>query len=482
MECQKKKFKAKLTRLKRFGTNEVIFQELELLNRKNWTFAYDGGHQYGSETTNSSESFNGVLKEARHLAVMATVMFTFYKSVEYFDARLVNSMEIKSKGNDFSLYAKEKYNHWKKSVVGHTIIVFDRAMGLYEVYTPMNPTRPYKVSLVPRLSAASTPVFQGVLGFADVSRVVATVASQSELSISHHSPAHRVTSVLLNGKNFAAWSRSFRLFLGGKGKSGWLLETEKQPSVNDPKRAQWDIDNCTILGWFFNSMEEHIYNMFMYYDTAPRLWASLTQMYAHARNDIRIYELYQEISHASQETLKLSVAEFFGYLQSRWEELAQYEPMSDFPADAASIMVKRLNRQHIYQFLMGLKKSEFENLRIQILNTSPMPSLYEVFATIDSEERRRRIVQPQGLLPTPDSSPMTDQMAFAASSSSRPPSGKIICYHCNESGHVKARCFKLHPELKQQFTRNRLSNYSSPSGPSRTAALAEKTGSFQSSL
>ncbi|KAE9466932.1 hypothetical protein C3L33_01159, partial [Rhododendron williamsianum] len=208
------------------------------------------------------------------------------------------------------------------------------------------------------------------------SRVVATVVSQSELSISHHSPAHRVTSVLLNGKNFAAWSRSFRLFLGGKGKSGWLLETEKQPSVNDPKRAQWDIDNCTILGWFFNSMEEHIYNMFMYCDTAPRLWASLTQMYAHARNDIRIYELYQEISHASQETLKLSVAEFFGYLQSRWEELAQYEPMSDFPADAASIMVKRLNRQHIYQFLMGLKKSEFENLRIQILNTSPMPSLY----------------------------------------------------------------------------------------------------------
>ncbi|KAG5531493.1 hypothetical protein RHGRI_026196 [Rhododendron griersonianum] len=108
-----------------------------------------------------------------------------------------------------------------------------------------------------------------------------------------------------------------------------------------------------------------------------------------------------------------------------------------------------------------------------------MPSLYEVFATIDREERRRRIVQPQGLLPTPDSSPVTYQMAFAASSSSRPPSGKIICYHCNESGHVKARCFKLHPELKQQFTRNRLSSYSSPSGPSRTAALAEKTGSFQ---
>ncbi|KAG5532072.1 hypothetical protein RHGRI_026624 [Rhododendron griersonianum] len=150
MECQKKKFKAKLTRLKRFSTNEVIFQELELLNRKNWTFTYDGGRRYGSGTTNSLKSFNGVLKEARHLPVMATVMFTFYKSVEYFDARLVKSMETKSKGNDFSLYVKEKYDHWKKSAVGYTVIVFDRAADLYEVHTPMNPTSPYKGFEVPK--------------------------------------------------------------------------------------------------------------------------------------------------------------------------------------------------------------------------------------------------------------------------------------------------------------------------------------------
>ncbi|KAG5567467.1 hypothetical protein RHGRI_002876 [Rhododendron griersonianum] len=295
----------------------------------------------------------------------------------------------------------------------------------------------------------------------------ATLIVPRELSIAHHSPAHRVTSVLLNGKNFPAWSRSFRLFLGGKGKTNWLLETEQQPQANDPKRAQWDIDNCTVLGWFFNSMEEHIYNMFMYCDTAPRLWAALTQMYAHARNDVRIYELYQEISHAKQEVLNLSVAEFFGYLQSRWEELAQYEPMSDFPAETASIVVKRLTRQHTFQFLMGLK-IDFEPLRIQILNTSPMPSLYEVFATIDSEERRRRIIQPQGLLATPTTSPVNDQMALAASS--RPPSGKIICHHCGDSGHVKARCYKLHPELKPRVTRNR-SYGSSSSGPSRTETL-----------
>lgn len=108
-------------------------------------------------------------------------------------------------------------------------------------------------------------------------------------------------------------------------------------------------------------------------------------MYAHAHNDACIFELYQDISHASQETLGLSVAEYFGCLQSRWAELAQYEPLSEFPIEVVSIVVKRQSRQHTYQFLMGLK-SEFDPLRIHILNTSPMPSLYEAFATIDGEE------------------------------------------------------------------------------------------------
>jgi hypothetical protein len=151
-----------------------------------------------------------------------------------------------------------------------------------------------------------------------------------------------------------AWSRSLRLYFGGKGKSGWLLGIEKQPVTSDAKRIQWDMDNCTILGWMFNSMDERIYNTFMYYDTVNRLWIALCQMYAHARNDACIFELYQDVSHASQAALGLSVVDYFGYLQSRWEELAQYEPFSDFPAEVVSIVVTRLSRQHTYQFLLGL--------------------------------------------------------------------------------------------------------------------------------
>ncbi|XP_059671155.1 uncharacterized protein LOC132316698 [Cornus florida] len=279
---------------------------------------------------------------------------------------------------------------------------------------------------------------------------------------------HRLNELLVCCcRNFASWARSLRLYVGGKGKSGWILGTEKRPDIKDPKYAQWDMDNCTILGWMFNSMEERIYNIFMFYDSVNDLWTTLNQMYAHSRNDARIFELYQDIAKASQEGLNLSVTDCFGYLRSRWEELAQYEPLSEFPSEAASLLVKRLDRQHTYQFLMGLHP-EFEPLKSQILNASPMPSLLEAFATVDGEARRHRLIQPS-IVPVPMSESVGDSMAFAANFGSRASGGQIICHHCGGVGHVKARCFKLHPELKQKLSRNRLSR----TGFSRTAAVAE---------
>ncbi|XP_059627559.1 uncharacterized protein LOC132270389 [Cornus florida] len=142
--------------------------------------------------------------------------------------------------------------------------------------------------------------------------------NKETLFSAQHTPAQRVTSVLLNGRNFASWARSLRLYEG----------------------------------------------------------------------------------------LNLSVTDYFGYLRSRWEELAQYEPLSEFPFEVASLLVKRLDRQHTYQFLMGLRP-EFEPLKSQILNASPMPSLLEAFATVNGEARRHCLIQPSIVL-VPVSEPAWD--------------------------------------------------------------------------
>ncbi|GFS46225.1 hypothetical protein Acr_00g0100900 [Actinidia rufa] len=286
---------------------------------------------------------------------------------------------------------------------------------------------------------------------------------------SPNTPGARITCELLNEKNFAAWSRSVRLFLGGKGKSGWLLGTITKPNATDPKFVQWEIDNCTILGWLFNSMEPRIYHVFMYHDMVPLLWSSLTKMYAHARNEARIFELYREIHQASQASLSLSVADYFAYLQSRWEELAQYEPLSEFTTEGG-ITARRFDRQHTYQFRMGLKP-EFEALRTQIVNTTPMPSIFEAFAMLDGDERRHRLLQL--LPPLVIESTIPDQMALAASGSrfsgGHSSSGRVPCSFCGGVTHARDRCFKLHPELRETFKRNKEKSKASP----RTAAISE---------
>ncbi|GFS35783.1 hypothetical protein Acr_00g0042020 [Actinidia rufa] len=242
--------------------------------------------------------------------------------------------------------------------------------------------------------------------------VVPPPPSRPDFSLAQHTLGARITYELLNGKNFAAWSRSVLLFLGDKGKSGWLLGTITKPNATDPKFVQWEIDNCTILGWF-NSMEPRIYHVFMYHDMVPLLWSSLTKMYAHACNETRIFELYREIHQASQTSLSLSMADYFAYLQSQWEELAQYEPLSEFTTEGG-IAARRL-----------------------------------------------------------DQSTIPNQMALAAFgsrfSSGRASSGRAPCLFCGGVTHGRDRCFKLHPELRETFKRNKKKSKASP----RTAAISE---------
>ena len=126
----------------------------------------------------------------------------------------------------------------------------------------------------------------------------------------------------------------------------WVLRSNQPPLIRSVFNGIWIIAPSWV--GFFNYMDERTYNTFMYQDIINSLWTILCQMYVHARNGAGICELYWDVYHASQAALGLSVVDYFGYLQSRWEELAQYEPLSDFPADAASIVASRLNRQHTY--------------------------------------------------------------------------------------------------------------------------------------
>ena len=63
-----------------------------------WTQLHDGGYRYGAMTTNVSECFNGVLKGARGLPIVAMVEFTWSKLVAYFYDRHKEITHDLSKG------------------------------------------------------------------------------------------------------------------------------------------------------------------------------------------------------------------------------------------------------------------------------------------------------------------------------------------------------------------------------------------------
>lgn len=142
-EIQPRKFEVELQKLQRFFDGAVN-QDLEQLNLRRWSFAHDGGRRYGACTTNLSESFNGVLKEARHLPIVATIRTTFYKSVTYFNDYVVKAREGIASGRIFSKFAMDKYNTWRMKARRHEVVEFERMTGVYEVRTPLNPTSPYK--------------------------------------------------------------------------------------------------------------------------------------------------------------------------------------------------------------------------------------------------------------------------------------------------------------------------------------------------
>ena len=104
---QVRKFEATLELIR--NVKPAAHRYLEAKNKEKWTLAHDGGRRFGAMTTNLSECFNGVLKGAHSLPIIAMVRFTFFKVNSYFDARHNLTLDQLEAGQEWCKYAMDKF-------------------------------------------------------------------------------------------------------------------------------------------------------------------------------------------------------------------------------------------------------------------------------------------------------------------------------------------------------------------------------------
>ncbi|XP_026432417.1 uncharacterized protein LOC113329806 [Papaver somniferum] len=279
---------------------------------------------------------------------------------------------------------------------------------------------------------------------------------------SDHNTTLRLTSVLLNDVNYVSWFRAAALALGGKRKYGYIGENSTCPDAKDPKYEYWIADDQLVRTWLLQSMKPHISYIFSFSESAKDLWKSIASLYGLRNNVARVFELKREISEAEQGTK--SFTEHFGYLKKKWDELDTYRPHTT----DAKIILKRVEEDKFFDVLSSLKP-EYESLRSTILMSTELPSLSNVCATVQREETRKKVMNPNSKsivdLDAAESSALMSSkddkrraMPFDKDKNSRAKGKREVfhCDHCNKTGHTKDRCWDIYPHLKATFDKNKL--------------------------
>jgi len=199
-------------------------------------------------------------------------------------------------------------------------------------------------------------------------------------------PGSILVSQPLIGSNYNTWSRSVIVSLIAKNKMGFIDGSISKPSPDDEVLFHaWTCCNDMIVAWILNSISKEIASCVIYINTCAEMWQDLKDRFSRG-NGPRIFQLQKLLTTLSQENL--SVSDYFTKIKSIWDELDNYDPIPSCTCGGMCSVHEKHNRDHVFQFLMGLDDS-FTHIRGQILLNDPLPPINKVFSLIIQEERQK---------------------------------------------------------------------------------------------
>ncbi|KAM2882470.1 hypothetical protein COP2_015447 [Malus domestica] len=199
------------------------------------------------------------------------------------------------------------------------------------------------------------------------------------------------------------------------------------------------------MSWILNSMEPKLSEIFSYSDSSHILWESIKEMYGSQHNAARVFELKKSLAGLKQGDQ--TFIQHLGSMKSMWNELDLYCPHTT----ESAVLLKRADEDKVFQLLASLGV-EYEDLRSHLLMTPELPSFVNVCHAVQREETRRKVmhVEPRS---SPEARVFTSNHNFTNERSSNRRKADWKCTYCNTKGHVREKCWILHPELKPKFNK-----------------------------
>lgn len=144
-----------------------------------------------------------------------------------------------------------------------------------------------------------------------------------------------------------------------------------------------------IMSWMLNSMKPDVSEGLYELNTAKKVWDTVYDLYADKNNMTRIYEVKQLIANHRQG--EKSTSSYYTKLRSYWQELSYLRNIEFYCQKDAEEYKKRVEMDQVFDFLVGLN-SNFEPVRVQILNETVLPSLSAAYALVLKDEKRRAVM------------------------------------------------------------------------------------------
>ncbi|XP_019098355.1 PREDICTED: uncharacterized protein LOC109131639 [Camelina sativa] len=254
-----------------------------------------------------------------------------------------------------------------------------------------------------------------------------------------------VTPIVLKGTNYLLWTRTTRTALGGRGL--WShVETDYVPKQNlkgedegaseveveeeSERKAKWFQEDQVVLSVLQNSLDTSILEAYSYCETAKELWETLKGVYGNVSNLTRVFEVKKAINELNQDDMEFT--KHLGKFRALWSELDMLRPSTLDPM----VLTERKEQDKVFGLLLTLNPS-FNDLLKHILRAEKLPSFEDICSQIQREQGSFDLFSGKGELVTANKGvyKQEDRKVW-------------ICDHCKRRGHMKDKCWILHPHLK----------------------------------